>query len=54
MRVDAHVHLWERKVIPNEVIRQYLEPLKVLKDMGLDSVFDIPSQLSADIDVFYL
>ena len=40
MRIDAHVHLWERRMIPDEAIRQYLEPLNKLKELGLDDVFD--------------
>ena len=40
MRIDAHVHLWERRMIPDEAIKNYLEPLKKLKELGLDDVFD--------------
>ena len=40
MRIDAHVHMWERRIIPDEAVRSYLEPLKKLKELGLDDVFD--------------
>ncbi len=40
MRIDAHVHLWERNMIPDQAIKNYLEPLKKLKELGLDDVFD--------------
>ena len=40
MRIDAHVHLWERRCIPDQAVLNYLEPLKKLKELGLDKVFD--------------
>ena len=40
MRIDAHVHLWERRCLPDQAIRLYLEPLNKLKELGLDDVFD--------------
>ena len=40
MRIDAHVHLWERNIIPDQAVKSYLEPLKKLKELGLDDVFD--------------
>ena len=40
MRIDAHVHLWERRCLPDQAIRLYLEPLSKLKELGLDDVFD--------------
>ncbi len=49
MIVDAHVHLWDRGMLPNSAVRRYLEPinqldedLKKFFDFGLDKevVFD--------------
>ena len=40
MRIDAHVHLWERGMIPDQAVKNYLEPLKKLEELGLDKVFD--------------
>lgn len=43
MIIDAHIHIWERKMLPDEAIRNYLEPLVKFKetyggvfDLGLD------------------
>ena len=47
MRIDAHVHLWERGMIPDAAVKNYLEPLKKLKELGLDDVFDF--KLDEDI-----
>ncbi len=40
MLIDAHVHMWERRCLPDEAVRKYLGPLSVLKDMGLDGILD--------------
>ena len=47
MLIDAHIHIWERNMLPDEAIRSYLEPIRKFKemygnlfDLGLDD--DIP------------
>ena len=40
MRIDAHVHMWERRCLPDRAVQLYLEPLKKLAELGLDQVFD--------------
>ncbi len=44
MIIDAHVHLWNRMMLPNEAVKNYLEPLKNMDeelrkffDFGLDN-----------------
>ena len=46
MRIDAHIHMWERRCLPDKAVQLYLEPVKKLAEMGLDSVFDF--SLDAD------
>lgn len=33
MIIDSHVHLWLRDHLPNEMVRAYMEPLNVLKEV---------------------
>ena len=40
MRIDAHVHMWERRCLPDLAVKLYLEPVKKLQEFGLDKVFD--------------
>ena len=39
MRIDAHVHMWHRNWLADQSVKLYLEPLRKLKDLGLDDVF---------------
>ena len=54
MLIDAHIHIWKRDMLPDDAIRNYLEPIRKLKelygnlfDFGLDD--EIPF---ADYDSF--
>ena len=54
MLIDAHIHIWKRDMLPDDAIRNYLEPVRKLKelygdlfDFGLDD--EIPF---ADYDSF--
>ena len=54
MLIDAHIHIWKREMLPDDAIRNYLEPVRKLKelygdlfDFGLDD--EIPF---ADYDSF--
>ncbi len=40
MRIDAHVHMWERRSLPDMAVINYLEPVKKLQEYGLDEAFD--------------
>lgn len=45
MIIDAHVHVWKREMLPNSIMRAYLEPLLVLDgliDMSIDRENDWP------------
>ena len=33
MLIDAHIHIWHRDMLPDEAIRNYMEPLRKFKDM---------------------
>ena len=39
MRIDAHVHIWHRDWLSDQSVKLYLEPLKKLKELGLEDVF---------------
>jgi len=39
MIVDAHVHLWNRRMLPNEAVKRYLEPLREMEE-ALKPFFD--------------
>ena len=40
MRIDAHVHMWERRSLPDLAVRNYLAPVKMLEEFGLEKAFD--------------
>ena len=40
MRIDAHVHMWERRSLPDLAVKNYLAPVKMLDDLGLKDAFD--------------
>ena len=40
MRIDAHVHMWDRRCLPDKAVQNYMEPMKKLQELGLDMVFD--------------
>lgn len=33
MRIDAHIHIWHRDMIPDRAVENYLEPLKKIKEL---------------------
>lgn len=39
MIIDAHIHMWHRNSLPDEAVRQYMEPVRKLKELFGD-VFD--------------
>jgi predicted TIM-barrel fold metal-dependent hydrolase len=39
MLIDAHIHIWNRDMLPDEAIRNYLEPIRKFKELYGD-VFD--------------
>ncbi len=41
MIIDAHIHMWDRKMLPDQAVANYLAPLKKLKELGLDEIFNI-------------
>ena len=41
MRIDAHIHIWNRLCLPDEAVRGYMEPVRKLQELGLDKVFDL-------------
>lgn len=40
MRIDAHIHIWHRDMIPDRAVENYLEPLKKIKEL-YGGVFDL-------------
>jgi len=40
MIIDGHVHVWQRKMLPNSLLRAYLEPLLALDGVVLDMKLD--------------
>lgn len=40
MIIDAHIHIWERKMLPDEAVRSYLEPIRKFQEM-YGGVFDL-------------
>jgi len=32
MLIDAHIHIWKREMLPDDAIRNYLEPVRKLKE----------------------
>lgn len=40
MLIDAHIHMWERRSLPDEAVLNYLEPVRVLKDLNLGEIFE--------------
>ncbi len=43
MIVDMHVHIWKRSMIPDSLLRAYLEPL-----LALDGIFDLSNDRQND------
>ena len=41
MLIDAHLHMWERRCLPDEAVRRYLGPISKLKEFGLDGILDL-------------
>ena len=39
MRIDAHVHIWHRDWLSDQSVKLYLEPLRKLRELGLEDVF---------------
>ena len=39
MIIDAHMHMWERRSLPDEAVRKYMEPVLKFKEL-YDGVFD--------------
>ena len=60
MRIDAHMHMWNRLMLPDEAIRSYMEPVRKFKEMygnlfdfGLDDEvpykdYDVPVDMPLD------
>ena len=54
MLIDAHIHMWNRLMLPNEAVKNYMEPMLKFKEMygdlmdfGLDEItpfvdYDVP------------
>lgn len=40
MIVDGHVHIWQRKMLPDSMLRAYLEPLLALDGLVMDLAID--------------
>lgn len=40
MIIDAHIHMWERKMLPDEAVRGYLEPIRKFQEM-YGGLFDL-------------
>ena len=40
MRIDAHIHIWHRDMLPDRAVENYLEPLKKIKEL-YGGVFDL-------------
>jgi predicted TIM-barrel fold metal-dependent hydrolase len=43
MRIDSHVHLWPRSLLPDEAVRNYLEPIEKAREIlgpELDAFLD--------------
>lgn len=53
MIIDSHVHIWKRTMLPNSILRAYLEPLLELDgliDMSVDREQDWPmSEVDAEM-----
>lgn len=39
MLIDAHIHIWNRDMLPDEAVRNYLEPVRKFKELYGD-IFD--------------
>lgn len=60
MLIDAHIHMWNRKMLPDDAVRNYMEPMIKFKEMygdmmdfGLDAdfpFFDYDVKISEPID----
>ena len=40
MIVDGHVHIWQRKMLPDSLLRAYMEPLLALDGLVMDLTID--------------
>ena len=48
MLIDAHIHIWKRDMLPDDAIRNYLEPIRKLKEL-YGNLFDFDSPILMDI-----
>ncbi len=40
MIIDGHVHIWQRKMLPDSLLKAYLEPLLALDGLAMDLTID--------------